>query len=53
MSKYEDLMNRAEECEIKAAETKDTNLKLFYRNASEGYKIKAEKLTLDEALQKI
>lgn len=49
MSKYEELMNKAIECYNKAGETNDVNLKKFYFNASEGYKIKAAKLTVKEA----
>lgn len=49
MTKHEKLINKANECTKKAAGTNDLNLKLFYRNASEGFKIKAEKLTVEEA----
>lgn len=53
MTKYEDLIKRADDCTIKAAETNDVNLKIFYTNASEGFKSKASKLTLKEAGEQV
>lgn len=53
MTKYEDLMRRADECAKKAAGTNDGDLKTFYYNASEGYKIKAAKLTIEEAGEQV
>lgn len=49
MTKYEDLIKRADDCTSKALATNDVNLKMFYNNASEGFKSKASKLTLEQA----
>ena len=53
MTKYEYLIKRADDCTIKAAATSDVNLKMFYTNASEGFKCKASKLTLEQAKEEL
>lgn len=53
MTKYEYLQNKAIECYNKAGKINDVNLKKFYFNASEGYKMKAAKLTVEEAGERI
>lgn len=51
MSKYEDLMNKADKAIERAALEQDYNLKVFYLNASKGFVIKAMKLSLEEAME--
>lgn len=51
MTKYESLMNKADKVLEKAALEQDYNLKVFYLNASKGFKIKAMKLTIEEAME--
>lgn len=51
MTNYEYLINRSDECCRKAIEfTKkgDVSMVMFFKNASEGFKIKALELTIDE-----
>ena len=49
MTKYEYLINRSEECFEKSKKIEDINVKKFFLNASKGFKIKANKLTLEKA----
>lgn len=51
MSKYEDLMNKADKAIERAAHEHDLDLKEFYLNASKGFKIKALKLSLEQAME--
>lgn len=53
MTKYEYLMNKANECYCKARETNDLDLKLFYNSAFIGFSIKAAKLTVEEAGEQV
>ena len=46
---YEYLMRRYGECLIKARKQTDGNLRKFYENASIGFKLKAQSLTLESA----
>ena len=52
MTKYEELMNKSDECclrAIKFAKKNDWNMATFYKNASVGLKEKALDLTLEQA----
>lgn len=52
MTKYEELMNKSDECCLKAikfAKKNDWNMATFYKNASVGFKEKALNLTLEQA----
>ena len=49
MTKYEDLISKADDCTKKAQKTNDINLAIFYLNAAEGYETKAKNLTFKEA----
>ena len=52
MTKYEKLMNKSDECclrAIKLAKKNDWNMATFYKNASIGFKEKALNLTLEQA----
>ena len=52
MTKYEKLMNKSDECclrAIKFAKKNDWNMATFYKNASVGFKEKALNLTLQQA----
>lgn len=52
MIKYEELMNKSNECclrAIKFAKKNDWNMATFYKNASIGFKEKALNLTLEQA----
>lgn len=49
MTKYEYLMNKADECGKRALDSTDVNLKKFYSNASIGFTKKARDLTVDQA----
>lgn len=52
MSKYQYYMEQAEQCEGMSkvmAALGQNNLSVFYKNASEGFKIKAKKLSIKEA----
>ena len=52
MTKYEKLMNKSDECclrAIKFAKKNDWNMAKFYKNASVGFKEKALNLTLEQA----
>ena len=42
--RYEELTNLASFCAARATNASDTNMKRFWNNASEGFKIKAAKL---------
>ena len=49
MTKYEELMNKSDECCLKAidyAKKGDWNMATFYKNASIGFKEKALKLNV-------
>ncbi len=52
MTKYEELMNKSDECclrAIKFAKKNDWNMATFYKNASVRLKEKALDLTLEQA----
>ena len=52
MTKYEELMNKSDECCLKAidfAKKNDWNMAKFYKNASIRFKKKALNLTLEQA----
>jgi len=52
MTKYEELMNKSDECCLKAidfAKKNDWNTATFYKNASIGFKEKALNLTFEQA----
>ena len=52
MTKYEELMNKSDECclrAIKFAKKNDWNMATFYKSASVGFKEKALSLTLEQA----
>ena len=49
MTNYEYFINRSEECFEKAKNIDDVDVKKFFLNASKGFKIKSEKLTLEQA----
>ena len=54
MTTYEYLMNSSDECCRKAVEfykNGDVLMATFFKNASEGFKIKALELTIDEGLK--
>lgn len=53
MTKYEDLMNKSALNERKADEQSDVLVKVFYRHVAEGYRHKANKLTVEEAKQPV
>ena len=46
-------MKRSEKAFEKAQSIKDVDVKKFFLNASKGFKIKANKLTLEEAAREI
>lgn len=49
MTQFEILIKKSESAIALAKETADPLLKKFYQNASEGFKSKAQKLSLNEA----
>ena len=54
MTKYEELMNKSDECCLKAikfAKKNDWDMATFYKNASIGFKEKASNLTLEQAIE--
>ena len=51
MTKYEYLMNKADECEAKALKEKNLDMLLFWKHASEGFKQKALNLTVEEGIK--
>lgn len=56
MTKYEELMNKSDECclrAIKFAKKNDWDMATFYKNASIGFKKKASNLTLEQAIEVI
>ena len=56
MTKYEELMNKSDECclrAIKFTKRNDWNMATFYRNASVGFKEKALNLTLEQGSEVI
>lgn len=42
------LQERIDECIAKAAQFKDAGLKMFYLSAAEGFRIRMNKMTLEE-----
>ena len=51
MTRYEELMNKSDECCLKAidfAKKNDWDMATFYKNASVGFKEKALNLTLEQ-----
>jgi hypothetical protein len=48
MNKYQTLMKKSEECLSKARQIENPDLKIFWVNASQGFREKALDLTLDE-----
>lgn len=56
MTKYEKLMNKSDECCLKAikfAKKNDWDMATFYKNASIGFKEKALDLTLEQGSEVI
>ena len=56
MTKYEELMNKSDECclrAIKFAKKNDWDMATFYKNASIGFKEKALDLTLEQGSEVI
>ena len=53
MSNYEYFMKRSEKAFEKAQSIKDVDVKKIFLNASKGFKIKANKLILEEAAREI
>lgn len=56
MTKYEELMNKSDECclrAIKFAKKNDWDMATFYKNASIGFREKASNLTLEQASEVI
>lgn len=51
MTKFEELMNKADECETKALKEKNVDMRLFWHNAGVGFKEKALKLTVEEGIK--
>ena len=51
MTKYEYLMNKADECETKALKEKNLDMLLFWKHASEGFEQKALNLTVEEGIK--
>lgn len=51
MTKYEYLINKADECETKALKEKKPDMLLFWKHASEGFKQKALNLTVEEGIK--
>lgn len=49
MTTYERLINLAEKCEQKAQNENNCAMQAFYRNAAEGFRTKANSLTIEEA----
>lgn len=49
MTNYEYFINRSDECLKRAKNIDNANVKKFFLNASKGFKIKAGKLTLEQA----
>lgn len=49
MTKYEYFIKKADECDKKARNEKNYAMIAFYKNAAEGFRIKAAKLTVKEA----
>ena len=48
-SVYEYLVGKRNECMLKARNMHDKNLKRFYLNAAEGFKLKASNISIAEA----
>lgn len=56
MTKYEKLMNKSDDCCIKAIEfykKGENELAIFYKNASFGYRQMALKLSIEEGYEKV
>lgn len=53
MTKFENLKNKENNCIAKAIETTDENLKKFFYNAAEGFRIKIAKMTVKEAKEEV
>ena len=54
MTKYGELMNKSDECCLKAikfAKKNDWDMATFYKNASVGFRKKALNLTLEQAME--
>ena len=49
MTNYEYFMNRSEECLERAKKVRNIDMKKFFLNAGEGFKIKALNLSIKEA----
>lgn len=49
MTRYEWLMLQAKRCWVLANFEEDLSLRNFYQNASEGFKIKVSKLSIEDA----
>lgn len=53
MTKFEELKNKENGCIKRAIETTDENLKKFFYNAAEGFRIKMERMKIKEAGEKV
>lgn len=53
MTKCEYLLNMADKCTARANIERDPNLKKFYANAAIGFRIKLEKLSLEECGEQV
>lgn len=49
MTRYEYLINKADELLNRAIQETNVSLKAFYYNAGKGFKLKAQRLTVEEA----
>ena len=48
MNAYEKLMQRAADCYIRACNTTDVNLRLFWYNAAHGFEMRERETRLNE-----
>lgn len=53
MTKFEMLMKKSDECETKAINEKDLDLRMFWHNASAGFKEKALSLPVMEGVREV
>lgn len=53
MKKAEYLLTMADKCTTKAINSTDPHIKTFYAKAAQGFKIKLEKLTLEECQEDV
>ena len=53
MTRYEMLMKKSDECEAKAINEKNLDLRMFWHNASIGFKVKALSLSVMEGVREV